>query len=140
MKCIVCGNELKKPQRKYCCKKCAQIAYLSGMSQPMVNNEKQVRELWVYFKRSFDIKSDRFGSLSVWKLRVFVCACLEMGYNINSISRGIKKHHSVILYHKKRALENEKKLASDFLKDSKKYIYINDLKPKKIIYPEGFHY
>lgn len=139
MRCVVCGRKLKKHKQKYCCQKCAQVGYKKGLARSIDNTEKQVAELWGYFKRAFDVGEEKIGSLNAWKMRVFVCACYEMGHRPNSIGRGMKKDHSVVIYHHKRVSEEEKKIALDFLKDSKNYIYINKLRPKSI-YPEGFHY
>lgn len=140
MKCVVCGKKLSGNKRKYCCGKCAQVGYNTGKSQPKINTEYQVRELWGYFQRAFDFNGQRFIPSQVWKARVFICACYELGYTPNSISRGIKKDHSTVLYHHRRASDEEKMLASDFLKDSKKYRYINKIKDIQSIYPQGFHY
>ena len=137
MKCIICGKELNRFQRKYCCVRCAQISYKSGKSEPKINSEIQVRELFSYFKKAFDFNGERFIPTQAWKARVFVFACYELGYSPNSIARGLKKDHSTILYHHNQASDKEKKLSCDFLKDTHKYRYINNIKPLR---PEGFHY
>lgn len=140
MKCIVCGKEIIGRKRKYCCIKCAKIAYQVGLSKPKENTEKKVFELWQYFKRAFDMESDKITSSNAWKARVFVCACYELGHSANSIARGLHKDHSVVLHHHKKANDREKQIASEFVKDTKHYRYINKLNTVASIYPVGFHY
>lgn len=139
MKCIVCGKNLTGHKRKYCCPRCAQIGFISGLARPKENTALQVQELFGYFKRGFNFNESKFRG-EVWKGRVFIWACKLLHHSPNSIARGLCKNHTDILYHLKRVKDEEKRLAEDFIKDSKHYIYINDLKPKKSIYPEGFHY
>lgn len=140
MKCIICGNELKGMKRKYCCMKCAHIAYNLGLSQPKKNTEKNVAELWGYFKRAFDMVDDKITSSNAWKMRVFVSACYELGHSPNSIAKGLHKDHSVVLFHHKKASEKEKQIASEFVKNTKHYRYINKINTEKSFYPVGFHY
>ena len=137
MKCIICGKELSKYQRKYCCPKCAQIAYITGKSSPKTNYENQVSNLWVYFKKSFCFVGQRFNPKQAWKARIFISACYELGYTPNSIARGLKKDHATILYHHKMASEEEKEIAREFLNNKKTYIYKEKKKP---IRPAGFSY
>ena len=140
MKWVVCGREIKKPKRKYCSMECAQKGFKQGKSRHILNTENQVRELWGYFQRAFDVEQGKVIPSQAWKVRVFVWACYGLGYTPNSISRGMEKDHSTVLYHHRKVKDGEKKLAEEFLKDSKSYRYINKIKDAQSIYPKGFHY
>lgn len=135
--CIMCGKKLKGRHVKYCSLKCAQKGYYTGKAKCMTNTEKQVRELFVDFQRAFDFYEKRFRQSIAWKARVFVCACFDLGHTSSSIGRGIHKDHATVLLHHRKAKEEEKKLAQDFLKNPKTYKYVDK---SKQIYPDGFHY
>ena len=138
MRCIICGKVLPENKRKYCCTKHARLGYLSGVANPKTNTEEQVRDLFDYFKRSFDFDERKFRSES-WKGRVFIEACYMLKYSSCSIARGLSKNHADILYHHKKVSLEEKELAREFLNDKKNYVYKKEIKPKSI-YPEGFSY
>lgn len=135
MKCIVCEKELVGRQRKYCCAKCRTLGQQLGYSEEYKDNSKSVEVLYRRFKKSFKIEKERYNPKIAFKIRVFVCACMKLGWSITSVSRGIKKDHATILYHLRRIKENESRLADEFLSNDK-YSY----NERKNYYPEGFTY
>ena len=143
MKCIVCGKNLTGHKRKYCCPRCAQIGFISGLAKPKDNTEAQVKDLYEYFKVAFNVSKDRFSSLTSWKARVFIKACYKLGYSASSIARGLGKNHADIIYHYNKASDKEASIAKEFLSDIKNFKYeepVEPEKPERKIYPEGFHY
>lgn len=120
MKCVICGNELKGKQRKYCSKKCAYIGYaLSQSDSSLCNN---ISTLYARFRKSFNKYTNYFGNGGGFYIRVFVSACVQCGISDIEIADAIKKDRSTICFHRNRITENESKIAKDFLFNND-YIY-----------------
>lgn len=121
MKCIICGNELTGAQSKYCCKRCQQIGYKTGKSVTRVDTSKKVSDLYKRFLSAFRPKTYH-GNGNGFYIRVFVSACVSLGYSDRSIAKGIGKERSNISRHRLKIQENEKRIAKDFL-ENKNYVY-----------------
>ena len=121
MNCIVCGKELKGHQRKYCCDRCAQAGYQLGKSEHYIDTSSRVESLYERFLLAFNPESYH-GTGNGFYIRVFVAACMELGYSDSSIAKGIGKERSTICKHRLRIREEEKAIAKEFLSDNN-YVY-----------------
>ena len=122
MKCVICGNELKGKQRKYCCKKCAYISYLISSQDSKKQIQEMVTKLYARFQKAFNKYSGFHGNGGGFYIRVFVSACVQCGVSDIEIADAIKKDRSTICFHRNRITENESKIAKDFL-FNKNYVY-----------------
>lgn len=121
MRCIICGKKLVGKQRKYCCMEHAQVGYKIGRAETYKDNSHNVRELFQRFKKSFNCGDNFFCNKGKF-IRIFVSACLQSGWDVMSISRGIGKHHSTIYEHRDKIIKSEERIAKDFL-ENKNYVY-----------------
>lgn len=122
MDCIVCGKELKGHQRKYCCYRCAQAGYKLGRSEHYIDTSSRVADLYIRFRQAFNNPETYRGLGNGFYIRVFVAACIEMGYSDSSIAKGIRRERSTICKHRLRLREEEKVIAKEFLSDNN-YVY-----------------
>lgn len=132
MKCIICGKELIGRQRKYCCMDCAQIGFKKGLATTRKNTSKQVEVLYKRFLDAFNHPKTYHGNGNGFYPRVFVAACVELGFSDNSIALGMGKSRCNISRHRYKVSDKEKKIAHDFLGDER-YKYGSK-------YPKGFSY
>lgn len=122
MKCIVCGKELRGHQRKYCSKACGYNGFLLGKSAHFIDHSKSVEKLYKRFGKSFHIRRCYRGNGIGFYIRVFVSACVSLGYSDRSIAQGIGKERSDICRHRHHITEYESQIAQEFL-NNKDYVY-----------------
>lgn len=121
MNCIICGKELIRKQRKYCCPACAQAGYKLGKSDHYIDTSARVAKLYERFMEAFG-NPIFYGTGNGFYIKVFVAACIEKGYSDSSIAKGIKKDRSTICKHRINITDEEKRIAKEFLSDNN-YVY-----------------
>ncbi len=131
MKCIICGKELVGHQRKYCSMECAQIGYYTGKAERPKDESKEVSKLFKKYLKEYNLESYFHGYGRGKYIRRFIAACVEKGFNVSSIAKGINRCHTTVSKHVRKLTNEDKLVGHQFLLGNYE---------KESIYPKGFSY